>query len=425
MSRARERIGAAISALVVREPFFGTLALGHAIVESTDPSFVDTAATDGRTLWYWPGYVDGLRDSQLLGLMAHEVMHPALGHHVRRKGRDPKQWNVACDIAIDAGLVDAGFDVPDAWIEPQFTGLSAEEIYAARARAGNPEKPGKPGQAGQGAPQAGKSGQGGAPGAPQAGKPATGSPQGAAVPSGPGKAEKTGGRPGGVLDAAPDHDPAGLEAAALETETRVRQAVAVARAAGRGVLPSVLSDLVKQLGKPRRDWREELARFIEETSVRDFTWSRPNRRFVHAGLYLPGMQSEALGELVSFVDISGSVTRAEQEALAAENQAALDSGRVERITIVYADNKVRHVDRFERGDKVTLRAFQGGGTDFSDSFAWLERNAPDAAVVLYLTDLETRSFGKAPACPVLWCRVGRSTRKPPFGDGMLDLDPAA
>ena len=46
-------------------------------------------ATNGIVLRYNPVFVDTLNAATLAGVLAHEVMHPALKHHTRRAKRDP------------------------------------------------------------------------------------------------------------------------------------------------------------------------------------------------------------------------------------------------------------------------------------------------------------------------------------------------
>jgi len=41
------------------------------------------------SLYYNPEFVDRWNSATLAAVLAHEVMHPALQHHVRRSGRDP------------------------------------------------------------------------------------------------------------------------------------------------------------------------------------------------------------------------------------------------------------------------------------------------------------------------------------------------
>src|SRR6266568_3278486 len=94
------------------------------------PSPVATMATDGVSLFYNPEFVESLNAAELVGTLAHEVMHPALQHHTRRGDRNQARWNMACDYAINPMLLDAGLVLPkDVLIDNRFRGMSAERIY--------------------------------------------------------------------------------------------------------------------------------------------------------------------------------------------------------------------------------------------------------------------------------------------------------
>src|ERR1700759_552518 len=88
------RIQKARTALLLDHPFFGTLLfrLGAKARNS-----IATMATDGVSLYFNPEFGETLNSAELIGTLAHEVMHPALQHHTRRAGRSPKRWNMACD----------------------------------------------------------------------------------------------------------------------------------------------------------------------------------------------------------------------------------------------------------------------------------------------------------------------------------------
>ena len=121
------RIQKARTSLILDHPFFGSLLFR---LKGRECRSVQTMATDGVSLFYNPDFVETLTAATLAGTLAHEVMHPALHHHVRRSGRDPKRWNVACDFAINPLLVDAGLSLPDGvLIDNRFRGMSAEQIY--------------------------------------------------------------------------------------------------------------------------------------------------------------------------------------------------------------------------------------------------------------------------------------------------------
>lgn len=104
------RIQKARNSLILDHPFFGSLLFR---LKGRECRSIQTMATDGVSIYYNPDFVETLNAATLAGTLAHEVMHPALHHHVRRSGRDPKRWNVACDFAINPLLADAGLSLPD------------------------------------------------------------------------------------------------------------------------------------------------------------------------------------------------------------------------------------------------------------------------------------------------------------------------
>src|SRR5206468_2698134 len=79
---------------------------------------VDTVAVDGRELRYNPWFVTDLQTEELVGVLAHEAMHCALAHMSRRGTRDLVLWNIACDLAINPLLLDAGIKLPDCRLMP-------------------------------------------------------------------------------------------------------------------------------------------------------------------------------------------------------------------------------------------------------------------------------------------------------------------
>ncbi len=78
------RIQKARTSLILDHPFFGSLLFR---LKGRECRSVQTMATDGVSLFYNPDFVETLNAATLAGTLAHEVMHPALHHHVRRSGR--------------------------------------------------------------------------------------------------------------------------------------------------------------------------------------------------------------------------------------------------------------------------------------------------------------------------------------------------
>jgi hypothetical protein len=134
---AAERIRKARTALLLDHPFFGSLLFR---LKGEECRSIPTMATNGVVLRYNPAFVDTLNAATLAGVLAHEVMHPALQHHTRRVKRDPRRWNEACDYAINPLLLDAGLSLPDdVLVDPRFRGMSAEQIYNLREAEAQPQ----------------------------------------------------------------------------------------------------------------------------------------------------------------------------------------------------------------------------------------------------------------------------------------------
>ena len=127
ISSTELRIQKARTALLLDHPFFGSLLFR---LKGRESRSIATMATDGVSLYYNSEFVDTLNSATLCGVLAHEVMHPALHHHVRRSGRNPRRWNEACDYAINPLLLDAGLSLPDGvLVDSRFRQMSAEQIY--------------------------------------------------------------------------------------------------------------------------------------------------------------------------------------------------------------------------------------------------------------------------------------------------------
>src|SRR3546814_10145802 len=191
--------------------------------------------------------------------------------------------------AINPDWIKAGVRVPQgALLNSAFEGLGAEEICR---RLGKEEKD-KKGQAGkqpegQQKPDAGQGGQQQAPG----GQPGTGKPSGD-----PGKC-------GEIRDAAPDHAPAEIAAQEAEWKANVRQALAVAKAHNAGTLPGHLQAVDVATVAAKVDWRNELRRFIDQSVIRDYSWTRPNRPHIGRGVILPGFVADSLSHLIIVIEI--------------------------------------------------------------------------------------------------------------------------
>ena len=395
MKSVEERMSAARTALVLDHPFFGALALRMKVVEA--PSKTKTMATDGSGVFYNRAYVKSISDEELIGLWAHEVMHPAMQHHTRRGDRDPKLWNEAADYAINPILMDAGLTLPaGGLVDPRFKGKAAEEIYGTLAAEKLPQEQGGDdgeGQGGDGDSEGEGSGQG--------------------DDDGEGDGDSGAGEvPGGVLDAP---DPAQAEA---DWQVAVKQAAQAAQMMGK--LPAGVALAVEEALKPRLDWRALLRRFVQQNARSDYSWKMPNRRYIAQGSYLPEIRSEEMPPMAAYVDTSGS-TLPFRAAFVGELDAIASEVLPESMIVVHCDAAVAHVETFERGEPLDIKEWKGnGGTDFRPAFDYAEREQLQPACAIYLTDGYGLFPDEPPPYPVLW--VMTTDQVAPWGETIKITD---
>ena len=382
---SRDKIIKARAALVLDEPFFGSLVLRLILEED---SSCNTLWVDGSRLGYNPGFVDSLSMDTLKGCLCHEVMHCALSHHARRGCRDSKKWNVAADYAVNPIIRDK-FSLPDgALFNPDFSGISSEEIY-------NNLPDQDQGDRDQGQDQS----QG------QDGDDSQGS---GADPGGCGEVRDCPGEDGGL---ASESD---LSKSEADWKVAVSQAAQQARAFGS--LPAGMDRVVDEIVNPKVDWRSLLRRFMDQVSKSDYSWSPPNRRYIHAGLYLPSCRTSDIGTVVVAVDTSGSISQDAINRVAAELSSIVIDFRAESY-VLYCDSKIQGIEHFLDGDfPDKLNPKGGGGTSFVPVFEWIDRESINPSFLIYFTDLCGDFPESGPMYPVLWITEGQALKEVPFGE---------
>ena len=358
---------------IMRHPTFcafsGVVATGKVEVSDTCP----TAYTNGWDVTYGDKFAQSLSDPELRFVVLHEALHKSYRHLNVWKSlwdQDKRRTNIAADHFVNLALSDAdngeGFiTMPALGIQPnpEYRGLSVKQIFERlQDESDESDEQGKGGGQGDGS----------------------------------------------GLD---EHDFDGASQSSAEEQSKqaeeiqraLRQGEAVARTRGKGKgSGSLMADILA----PKIDWRQQLRAFVQETCAgRDeSTWSKPNRRFVGDGVYMPSMISEKVGELVVIIDTSGSCfTGTVITAFASELAAIVDQVKPNKVRTLYVDDHIHGEQVFEDGQFAVaqLKVQGGGGTDLRLGFDYIneKRYTPQAAIVF--TDGYT-PFGSAPNYPVLW-----------------------
>ena len=368
-------------------PFLGVLAL-RLPLRPADPDWCPTIATDAQNLYFNIGWIISLKEYEVRFAIAHEAMHCALAHFARRGHRESLRWNIACDLAVNGILMEAGMAKPvEALYDRRFYKLSAEEIYLtlpddyrgntldihldanqedvidlaedSEQDAEDPEK--KP------------------------------DPRLAQRPPRPSHSQ-------------------------LETLARVwkqRLAAAAQHALRTSQVSDHMKRLINRLLKPKLPWRAILSPYFVSLARGDYSYERPSRR--ESEFIFPRLSSR--GSVVHItLDSSGSIRKKELTEFVSEVNALKSIVGID-ITLHICDLKLSdqgpwHFPAWQNMD-LPKHVPGGGGTDLRPVFDWLDKKSIRPDLLVYFTDAEGPFPDYPPDYPVIW--VIKGPRQPPWG----------
>ena len=314
--QVEKKIGVARGQCLMDEPFVGTLLCRLIIKERND---IPTMATDGKYCYYNREFVESLSLDDLKFIMMHEVYHCAFFHHTRRGYRDPKLWNIAGDYAINPILVNSGRKMPSTGLyDKKYDGWSAEKIYEDIL-------------------------------------------DNAEIVEMAGNMEGDCGGTGIFVDASE------TEAGKAESEAdwHQRLVAAVESAKMRGTVPGGFEDYVKDFLDPKVPWHDQLRQYARDQVKSDFNWSRPLKKMIAEGVYLPSEQPEdGISKAVVVKDTSGSIVGYPEllQQFGGEISSMLEEGLIEEMYVLDVDTEVRGVQLLTKEDTpLTELGVNGGG----------------------------------------------------------------
>lgn len=401
--------------------FYGLL-LMHMIC-SIDEN-CETAATDGRRIFFGSKFMDELNDSELDFVMMHEILHVVLQHCLRGKEFDDQErMNIACDIVVNSNILFSNNMNPQSislrkWGESMHIApdgkegyeYTAEQVYAMLPSMLNNGKP-KPALSGT-------MGEGGD-------DDKDGDAKGSALGRTKQKQGKHSGRHG-VWD---DHTRWGME----EEDDALRdvwvkrledacEAISIRDPSNqRGLLPLFAERLFKELRNPQTDWRMILNDFVQEEIV-DYSFTPPDRRFDESPFFLPDFndKDDLVEDILFMIDTSGSMSDDMITAAYSEVKGAIDQfdGKL-RGWLGFFDAAIVKPKPFsDENEFKVIKPAGGGGTDFQIFFEYVFHHMSDKlpASIIILTD------GYAPfpqeklagGIPVLWL-LNNEEVNPPWG----------
>jgi predicted metal-dependent peptidase len=361
-----QRVSRAVNT-ISRDPelrAFATLVM-FTNIELTDR--VSTAATDGRRTYISPAFIETqLSDSDLVFVLMHEALHVGFNHLIAWRhlyNIDKRRANAACDYVINLMLHDltektraitmpvekSGPETGQAigLLDEQYRGMDTKQVFDLLGKQQQQQQ-----QKGQGQ--------------------------------------------GGVPDSFDDHD----------WEQIIQQGLHAAGMTG-GSAPRELLDHLAV----RTDWREIMRDFVKTTTSKEYdntTWRRYNRRLLGTGIYMPSTYAGVLGEIIVAIDTSGSIDVPALNEFASNVVAICEDLLPAKLTVIYWDAIVQHVEEYEPGDYGDLisstRPVGGGGTVPTCIKDYITENDLSPEALLVFTDGvfygDSVDFGDI---PTLWC----------------------
>jgi predicted metal-dependent peptidase len=370
----------------------GIIMLGKRTI--TDDPRVQTACTNGKDEQYARSFVERLTDAELRFLILHEVYHKMYNHlHTLQPlwKKAPDLTNIATDMAINTALVED--NKTDAFAtmtgplekgcyDKKYLGWDSVSIFRDLMKNSSGGRPTNGGQSGG---------------------------QGDGQGDGQGFDQHD-------WEDAQAMDPEEAKQLAREISEAVRQGVLVAGKLGTGGARGV-----EEILEPQQDWRDVLREFVQTTcSGSDYsTWTRPNRRYIGAGIYMPSGVSETIGEIIGAPDMSGSIGGREVQRMLSEMKSIAETVKPEAVRLLYWDTEICADERYERDELDTMIATTkpagGGGTMVECVPEYMRKHQIKAQCAIVFTDgYLGGTWGDWP-CPVLWVLVDNKSARPPFG----------
>jgi predicted metal-dependent peptidase len=202
--------------------------------------------------------------------------------------------------------------------------------------------------------------------------------------------------------------------------------IAIAQAAmlaekARGEWPGGLKQWIEARLNPKVRWQNEMQDWVMDRARDDYSWSRPNRRFIELGIYLPTCDSDVLPKIGVMIDTSGSIDEKEQSQFLAEVRA-IGELHPSELVIFFHHTDCYHTDHWKPGDnEYCMPEIETGGTSHVPVF--------DAALkeegikgIIALTDCYTDYPDYRPNVPVIWAVMHNDDPKPPFGRVVMIKD---
>jgi hypothetical protein len=384
-----EKLTTARIALLIKQPFFGSMATRLTLVRNDQ---METAATDGRNFFYNLEFIADLSVRETEFLFGHEVLHNVFEHHIRKeypdsvdlakedgtiskKCRHHLLWNIACDYAVNEILVDSkiGDRIEDTLYEEKYKGKCAEEIYEDL------------------------------------------------------KQNSKSLDINALADMLLDEHFSDLEGQGKGLSEEEKQSIRneireslLSSAQTAGSVPMGVDRLIKTLTAPTLSWRELLRMDIQSIIKHDYTFYNPSKKGMQYGVVLPGMKRDEALDVCIAIDTSGSIDEKTLNVFFSEIMGIMEQYDDYQIRVWSFDAEVHNEQIFRSDEGTDITSYKpvgGGGTLFEVNWEYMKKNDIMPKVFIMFTDMYPNSgWGDPDYCDhVIFVGYRSNDRKAPFG----------
>lgn len=345
---------------------------------------IPTACTDGLTLKISPQFFESLTKDERVFLLAHEAWHVAFQHMLRlnkQKEDNFYVWNMATDHYINNMLIQAGYTMIEGGLADNKykdqSEWSSDKIFDDLMK--DPENQNK-GKDGFDMSNSNLDGEG----------------------------KKL------------SQEDADAIKRKIE-ETLVKASVRAKMAKEYGDIPSDIVIKLEELLNPKLPWNVILQKFMNDFAKEDYSFRRPNRRFMGGSVIMPSLHSESLGHIACAVDTSCSVTDEQFNMFRTELADIKKRLKPKLMTITDFDTEIRAVHKLSPQDNIENVHFSGrGGTNMHPVFGYYTEPQNKPQVLIMFSDMECSAITEDPGFPVIWIKLDGYGFTPTFGT-VIDL----
>jgi predicted metal-dependent peptidase len=382
--------------------------------------------------FYNPQFLQRLDDSELIGVMCHEVLHLALKHPERGQGRDifvhgTSLFNVAIDILVNYICLKNGFKLPTCGIIPSLDNGGSinyygyfidniekrcvEEIYdmLKTQMIQNKEKTQKESDG-------------------------DGSGNESEKDSKEEKERKNRGgfdshdfsnKPGEGKEGSPDRPgKAGKKLREINWDSIIQVALNQAKQIGQS--PAGFGREFDVYQKGFINWRHILSRIVASASPKGYSWTRPDRRFIPFDIYIPHVTGETTKVLFS-IDTSGSISKEDLSKYITEIISLAKSFDGVELRILTHDTDV-HDDFYVGNGSIEkikkLVPHGGGGTTHVRLYEYIKEKKYDRGnnILISMTD-GFSEYPERPSIDTIFVLAGHYSVQslPPWKQKVIEL----